>query len=162
MWHSILCHDSSYVWDLVPAHLVIMFALGSWCLQTRVLTTCWTPTISELTLDNILTRGWHWRLCWWRWWIFSLTMRQSPSYGRVPLFNSVVLWFWYLLKIHWFRWYNKILYSLYALWYQLWEMDPGPHMLCIRFCPHNRVWHVFHMSQHKKCLRVPEEQLPME
>jgi hypothetical protein len=26
MWHSILCHDSSYVWDLVPAHLVIMFA----------------------------------------------------------------------------------------------------------------------------------------
>ena len=31
MWHSILCHDSSYVWDLVPAHLVIMFAPGSWC-----------------------------------------------------------------------------------------------------------------------------------
>jgi hypothetical protein len=28
MWHSILCHESSYVWDLVPAHLVIMFAPG--------------------------------------------------------------------------------------------------------------------------------------
>ena len=31
MWHSIMCHDSSYVWDLVLAHLVIMFAPGSWC-----------------------------------------------------------------------------------------------------------------------------------
>jgi hypothetical protein len=30
MWHSILCHESSYVWDLVPAHLVIMFAPGFW------------------------------------------------------------------------------------------------------------------------------------
>ena len=36
MWHSILCHDSSYVWDLVPAHLVIMFAPGSWCPKIRV------------------------------------------------------------------------------------------------------------------------------
>jgi hypothetical protein len=36
MWHSILCHNSSYVWDLVPAHLVIMFAPGSWCPETRV------------------------------------------------------------------------------------------------------------------------------
>jgi hypothetical protein len=36
MWHSILCHDSSYVWDLVPAHLVIMFAPGSWCPETRM------------------------------------------------------------------------------------------------------------------------------
>jgi hypothetical protein len=36
MWRSILCHDSSYVWGLVPAHLVIMFALGSWCPKTRV------------------------------------------------------------------------------------------------------------------------------
>jgi hypothetical protein len=36
MWHSILCHDSSYVRDLVPAHLVIMFAPGSWCPKTRV------------------------------------------------------------------------------------------------------------------------------
>jgi hypothetical protein len=24
-WHSFLYHDSSYVWDLVPAHLVIVF-----------------------------------------------------------------------------------------------------------------------------------------
>jgi hypothetical protein len=29
-------HESSYVWDLVPAHVVIMFAPGSWCLETRV------------------------------------------------------------------------------------------------------------------------------
>jgi hypothetical protein len=36
MWHLILCHDSSYVWDLVPAHLVIMFAPGSWCPEIRV------------------------------------------------------------------------------------------------------------------------------
>jgi hypothetical protein len=36
MWHSILCHESSYVWDLVPAHLVIMFAPGSWCPEIRV------------------------------------------------------------------------------------------------------------------------------
>jgi hypothetical protein len=36
LWHSILCHDSSYVWDLVPAHLVIMFALGLWTPKTRV------------------------------------------------------------------------------------------------------------------------------
>jgi hypothetical protein len=34
MWHSILCHDSSYVWDLVPAHLVIMFAPGFWTLKS--------------------------------------------------------------------------------------------------------------------------------
>jgi hypothetical protein len=31
-----MCHDSSYVWDLVPAHLVIMFAPGSWCPEIRV------------------------------------------------------------------------------------------------------------------------------
>jgi hypothetical protein len=36
MWHSIMCHDSSYVWDLVPAHLVIMFAPGLWTPKTRV------------------------------------------------------------------------------------------------------------------------------
>jgi hypothetical protein len=35
MWHSILCHDSSYVWDLVPAHLVTMFVPGSWCPEIR-------------------------------------------------------------------------------------------------------------------------------
>jgi hypothetical protein len=28
MWHSILCHDSSYVWDLVRAHLVIISRPG--------------------------------------------------------------------------------------------------------------------------------------
>jgi hypothetical protein len=80
-------------------------------------------------------------------------MRQSPSYGRVPIFNSTLLWFWYMLKIQWFRWCNKVLYSLYAfiaLSFDIllvtstyvWEMDPDPHMLCIWFCPQNRVWHL--------------------
>jgi hypothetical protein len=36
MWRSIMCHVSSYVWDLVLAHLVIMFAPGSWCPETQV------------------------------------------------------------------------------------------------------------------------------
>jgi hypothetical protein len=36
MWHSFQYHDSSYVWELVPAHLVIMFVPGSWCPETRV------------------------------------------------------------------------------------------------------------------------------
>ena len=36
MWHSILCHYASYVWDLVPAHLVFMFAPGLWTPKTRV------------------------------------------------------------------------------------------------------------------------------
>jgi hypothetical protein len=42
-------------------------------------------------------------------------MCRSSSYGRLPmLFNSALLWCWYLLKIQWFRWCNKVLYSLYA------------------------------------------------
>jgi hypothetical protein len=36
MWHLFLYHGSSYVWDLVPTHLVIMFAPGSWCPETQV------------------------------------------------------------------------------------------------------------------------------
>jgi hypothetical protein len=36
IWHLILCHDLSYVWDLVLAHLVIMFVPGYWCPETRV------------------------------------------------------------------------------------------------------------------------------
>jgi hypothetical protein len=36
MWHSILCHYTSYVWDLVPAHLVFMFAPGFWTPKIRV------------------------------------------------------------------------------------------------------------------------------
>ena len=56
--------------------------------RTRV----WHPTISELTLANILIRGWWRRLRKWRWWILSLTMRQSPFYGIVSMFNSAVLW----------------------------------------------------------------------
>jgi hypothetical protein len=79
-------------------------------------------------------------------------MRQSPSCGRVSMFNSVVLWLWYLFKILWSRWCNKVtLLSLHlyciVFWYitlvtstYVWKMDPGPHMLCIRFCTQNRVW----------------------
>jgi hypothetical protein len=52
----------------------------------------WAPTISELTLVNILIRGWWQRHRRWRWWILSLTMRQSPSCGRVSMFTYVVLW----------------------------------------------------------------------
>jgi hypothetical protein len=36
IWHSILCDNSTYVWDLVPAHLVIMFAPEFWTPKTRV------------------------------------------------------------------------------------------------------------------------------
>jgi hypothetical protein len=58
-----------------------------------------------------------------------------------------------LVKIQWFRWCNKvILLSLFlyciVFWYitlvtstYVWKMDHGPHMLCIQFCPQNRVWH---------------------
>jgi hypothetical protein len=68
MWHSILCHDSSYVWDLVPAHLVIMFAPGSWCPEIRVWhspISCMVPrsiafdilaTVETLVLRSPLTR----------------------------------------------------------------------------------------------------------
>jgi hypothetical protein len=31
MWHSFIYHESSYVWDLILTHLVIMLAPGSWC-----------------------------------------------------------------------------------------------------------------------------------
>jgi hypothetical protein len=45
MWHSIWCHDSSYVWDLVLAHLVIMFAPGSW--------SPWNPGVTSfLSMDD--------------------------------------------------------------------------------------------------------------
>jgi hypothetical protein len=43
MWRSILCHVLSYVWDLVLAHMVIMFAPGSWCPETRVWQIIWRP-----------------------------------------------------------------------------------------------------------------------
>jgi hypothetical protein len=35
-WHLFLYHYSSYVWDLVPAHLMIMFAPGFWSPKIRV------------------------------------------------------------------------------------------------------------------------------
>jgi hypothetical protein len=59
MWHSILCHESSYVWDLVPAHLVIMFAPGSWCPKIRVWhrrNTKLTPGVSQ---TSSTTRSFH-------------------------------------------------------------------------------------------------------
>jgi hypothetical protein len=36
MWHSFLYHESSYVWDLVLAHLVIISRLGLGAPETRV------------------------------------------------------------------------------------------------------------------------------
>jgi hypothetical protein len=120
--------------------------------------TCWAPTISELTLANILIRGWWWRLRRWRWWVLNLTMRQSPSYGRVSMFNSAVLWLWNLYKILWSRWCNKVtllplrLYCI-VFWYitlvtstYVWKMDLGPHMLCIQFCPQIREWQKWYQS----------------
>jgi hypothetical protein len=120
--------------------------------------TCGAPTISELTLANILIRGWWRRLRWWRWWILSLTMCQSPSCGRVSMFNSAVLWLWYLLRYNVLDDVIKLLYSLLRLYYiffwyitlvtstYVWKMDPGPHILCIRFCPQNRVWQSSHVN----------------
>jgi hypothetical protein len=78
-------------------------------------------------------------------------MRQSPSCGRVSMLFCHTL-IMILVKIQWFRWCNKVtllslrLYCI-VFWYitlvtstYVWEMDLGPHMLCIRFCPQNRVW----------------------
>jgi hypothetical protein len=65
-------------------------------------------------LANILIRGWWWRHCRWRWWILSLTMRESPSCGRVSMFNYVVLWQWYLLRYCDLDDVIKLLYSLYS------------------------------------------------
>jgi hypothetical protein len=75
IWHSILCHDSSYVWDLVPAHLVIMFAPVSWCSETRVWHFSWSSESLRLVtlgdrhhLDGLVALGarWSpWRSCWW-------------------------------------------------------------------------------------------------
>jgi hypothetical protein len=58
MWHSILCHDSSYVWDLVPAHLVIMFAPMSWCPETQVWHSCSINAIfvSDSCMSRVLSR----------------------------------------------------------------------------------------------------------
>jgi hypothetical protein len=53
MWHSILCHDSSYVWNLVPTHLVMMFAPGSWCPETRVWHDCSSMVRDRCTRGSI-------------------------------------------------------------------------------------------------------------
>jgi hypothetical protein len=58
MWHSFLYHESSYVWDLVPAHLVIMFAPGSWCPRNLGVTPH-QPTVgvcSSRLLDPTITQ----------------------------------------------------------------------------------------------------------
>jgi hypothetical protein len=49
MWHSFLYHDSSYVWDLVPLYLMIMFAPKFWCAEIRV----WQLLPSLARLDGI-------------------------------------------------------------------------------------------------------------
>jgi hypothetical protein len=52
MWHSILCHYTSYVWDLVPTHLVFMFAPESWCPETRV----WHSSTFLCALDHLISQ----------------------------------------------------------------------------------------------------------
>jgi hypothetical protein len=85
MWHSILCHYASYVWDLVPAHLVFMFAPGFWTPKIRV----WQDYLGEILA-----------------WVICLVI-YFPHRGfwnddyrhiivlwaRGPLENNVVLWF---------------------------------------------------------------------
>jgi hypothetical protein len=96
-------------------------------------------------------------------------MHQSPSCGRVSMFNSVVLWLWYLLIYNVLDDVIKLLCSLLCLfcivfWYitlvtstYVWKMDPSPHMLCIRFCPENRVWQIRHrrvLGNRPRCIAV--------
>jgi hypothetical protein len=58
MWHSILCHDSSYAWDLVLAHLVIMFASGLGAPETWV----WQVFCMEMGLQVVTSKMMG---CWW-------------------------------------------------------------------------------------------------
>jgi hypothetical protein len=69
-------------------------------------------------------------------------MRRSSSCGRLPmLFNSALLWCWYLLKIQWFRWCNKVLYSLYAFIALSFDIL---HLWRQRMCG-NGSWHTYGM-----------------
>jgi hypothetical protein len=66
---------------------------------------------------------------------------------------SALLW-WYILRYYYLDDVIKtILLSLLlyciVFWYitlvtstYVWKMDLGTHMLCIRFCPQNRAWHL--------------------
>jgi hypothetical protein len=47
-----MCHDSSYVWDLVPAHLVIMFASEFWTPKTRVWQGTRIPKFAKFSGDQ--------------------------------------------------------------------------------------------------------------
>jgi hypothetical protein len=83
MWHSIMCHDSSYMWDLVPAHLVIMFAPVSWCPETRVwqLTTRITKLSKHKSHINILQR--------------NFLLPNSTSYIKFTMYMIRVLQKWF-------------------------------------------------------------------
>jgi hypothetical protein len=138
--YVIVVYMSFWSWHVHGSHSVCLPKLGV-----------------TLTLDNILIRGWWWRLRWWRWWVESNDAPVTFLWKSVHVI-STVLWLWYLLEIQWSRWCNKVtllslrLYCI-VFWYitlvtstYVWKMDPSPHMLCIRFCPHNRVWHKWYQS----------------
>jgi hypothetical protein len=88
MWHSILCHDSSYVWDLVPAHLVIMFAPGFGPLKSGC--------------DRSGIRG-------------MLTVRRNLDRTGQPLsYLPLLLWFFsklFLIYSHLFPLYSELILS---------------------------------------------------
>jgi hypothetical protein len=58
------------------------------------------------------------------------------------------------------HWYLTFYVALFLI-HSIWEQVPNTYQLEL---PDNLsdVHNVFHVSQLKKCLRVPEEQLPME
>jgi hypothetical protein len=59
MRHSFLYHDSSYVWDLVPAHVVIMFVPESWCPRNSGVTKSKRRAVSQrLVAHQILHNAW--------------------------------------------------------------------------------------------------------
>jgi hypothetical protein len=75
-----------------------------------------------------------------------------------------------LFKILMSGWCNKVILlslCLYCIvfWYitlvtstYVWKMDPSTHMLCIRFCPQNRVWH----DPRAQTLQVRIKRLPTQ
>jgi hypothetical protein len=86
--------------------------------------------------------------------ILSTTMNSKSNDAPVIFLWEIasVIYFrftlmWYLFKIQWCRWCNKVLYSLFTpllhcllIYYTCdvnlcVEMDPGTHMVCARFYP---------------------------
>jgi hypothetical protein len=76
-----MCHDSSYVWDLVPAHLVIMFAPGSWCPK---------PGCDRSGIRGMLTVGRN----------LDRTGQPLPTYLCYSDFFKLILIFSYLFPLY--------------------------------------------------------------